>query len=382
MLLRGEGDIAAANLTVTKERSNKVQFVENHLTTRQVLVQRLPENLRGLTADDIENSLVRNPLELAGKKIHVRKNSSFYKRLQHLAEEIGEEIEIIEASGDTDSEKLFEMVSTGEIDYTIADENIALINKNRFSNIDINTAISFEQKIAWAVHPRATILAADLNEWIAKKKKTNAYHTIKNKYFKASRTHSIRAKSDYSSLAGGRISEYDELLKKYSNQINWDWRLVASIVYHESKFQSDAESWMCAKGLMQMLPETAEKYGANDSTLLIPEYSIKAGTAYLKVLEKYWLQHIDDETERVKFTLASYNVGLGHVIDARNLADKFNKNPNLWDDNVSHFMKLKSTPEYYRDEVVKFGYCRGSEPVRYVKDILQTYGHYLNHIVE
>ncbi|RMG77486.1 MAG: lytic transglycosylase F, partial [Bacteroidetes bacterium] len=106
----------------------------------------------------------------------------------------------------------------------------------------------------------------------------------------------------------------------------------------------------------------------------------KAGKEYLKYLNKLWSEKIADKEERIKFILASFNTGVGHVLDARSLAEKYGKDKNKWSD-VAYFLEKKSKPEFYRDPVVKFGYCRGHETVKYVSEILTRYKHYQNNLV-
>lgn len=376
-LNRGEVDLIAANLTVTKDRTEKVNFTEPLLYTRQVLIQRKPDGYEKESYNTIEKALIRNLSDLVGKKVYVRKESSFYNRLQNLSDEIGGKIDIVEVSGDHDTEELIVKVANGEIDYTIADENVALINQTYYPNIDIKTAISLPQRIAWAVRKNSPQLLNELNVWIKNKVSTPEYANIFNKYYRNPKAAGRRMDSEYFSLTGDRISVYDELIKKYSPKIDWDWRLLASMVCQESRFDPTAQSWMGAYGLMQIIPATSMRYGI-DSIAATPEQSLNAGTSYLKRLDNYWKDYISDRDERIKFVLASYNVGLGHVIDARTLTIKYNRKPNLWDNHVAYFLLQKSKPNFYNDAVVKFGYCRGQQPYNYVKEILNRYEHYKN----
>lgn len=378
----GGVDIVAANLTVTKERLKTVSFTEPLIFTKQILIQRKPENWQKMSNSQLERKLIRNPVDLAGKNVYVRKESSFYSRLLSLSEEIGEKINIIEAPGIDDTEELISKVANGQIDYTIADENIALINQAYYSNIDVKTAISLPQQIAWAIRKNAPELEKALNDWLIKKKGTNEYAVLYNKYFKNRREAEKRLESDFFSQTGGKISVYDDIIKYYSKQISWDWRLLASLVCQESRFNPTAQSWAGAYGLMQVIPSTSSLYGIDSLEEITPRKSLQIGTKYISTMEKYWEKHINDKNERLKFVLASYNVGLGHVIDARNLAIKYGKEPNVWDDNVSYYILQKSKAKYYRDPIVKCGYCRGEEPYKYVKEILNRYEHYKNVIEE
>ncbi|MBD3223961.1 MAG: transporter substrate-binding domain-containing protein [Caldithrix sp.] len=372
-LNKGDGDLVAHSMTVTLNRKEKVLFTEHHNIIRQVLIQRLPEEWRTMKRHEIDAALIRNPIELIGKTVHVRKNSSYYHRLQNLTDEIGGTINIQEIAGDFSTGELIQKVARGDIDYTIADQNIALINKAYYSNIDIKTAVSLPQRIAWAVRKTSPILKDKIDAWINDVRGTETYNVIYNKYFKNRSAFRARMKSEYFSHTGNKISRYDEYIKNYAKDIGWDWRLLAAQIYQESRFDPKEKSWAGAKGLMQVLPKTAAQYGIHD--LYNPKKSIQAGTNFLQWLQDYW-KAIPDSAEQLKFILASYNTGQGHVQDARRLARKFGKDPDLWNNNVADYLLLKSKEKYFNDPVVEYGYCRGEEPVTYVNAILQRYTNY------
>lgn len=202
---------------------------------------------------------------------------------------------------------------------------------------------------------------------------------IYNRYFKSPRTSLLRMSSDYSSLGGNKISPYDELIKQGAEKLGWDWRLLAAIIYQESRFIVNDESWAGARGLMQLMPETAKRFGATNPD--DPRQSIRAGVNFLKYLDKYWAKTIMDQDERLKFVLASYNAGLSHIIDARELTVKYKKDPTQWN-NVEYYLLQKSNPQFYRDPVVMAGYCKCEEPVNYVKNVLDRFEEYQLHIAE
>lgn len=369
-----EADIVAANITVTKERSELVDFSSPFILAHQVLVQRKPEGWENMTAKERDLKLIRNTVDLSGKNVFVRKGSSFYSRLKSLSEEIGEKINIIEAPGEVNTEQLISMVANGQIEYTIADENVALNNQTYFSNLDVETPISFPQKIAWAIRKDSPELLKALNDWIEKRKNSEENVALYAKYFKKKKSHG-NGIGKYISHSGGIISEYDDLIKTYSKKIDWDWQLLASLIYQESHFSPTARSWAGANGFMQLIPATAKHYGL-DTIDATAEQSLKAGTSFIVDLDRYWRKHIPDKKERIKFVLASYNAGLGHVIDARNLAGKYGKKQNVWTGNVENMILQKSNPLIYNDPIVKCGYCRGQETYLYVKEIIKRYEHY------
>lgn len=370
-LVKGDVDLIASNLTITKSRKEMVAFTVPHSQTTQVLVQRVAEKSK-------ENStgipgLIRNPLELTGKTIHVLKNSAYLTRLHSLSEEIGENINIIET--DIETEQLIRMVAKGEIEYTVADENIARVNKTYYPGIDIQTSVSFPQNQAWAVRKEANELRKEIDTWFKDFQSSSLYAILYNKYFESSRSAQI-VKSEYYYPETGRLSKYDKILKYESAKIGWDWRLLASMVYQESRFNHKVTSWAGAFGVMQLMPVTAKNYGIDEESS--PEENIRAGVRLIKWLDDRFKKEITDENERIKFILASYNVGYGHVTDAIRLTEKYGLNPGVWENNVETFLLKKSEPEFYNDPVVKNGYCRGNETCLYVKEILYRYDHYLN----
>jgi len=371
----GEYDIIALGLTVTKERNQLVDFTIPINQTRQVLVQRKPDKWRKMrTYDEVEQHLIRNPLQLAGKTINIQKNTTFHSRLKNLSDEIGSSIFIIE-DPDKEVEELITDVVNKDIDYTICDEHIALVNEKYYPDIDVKTPISFQQNIAWAIKKGDSVFLEEINNWLAGFNKSITSRYIYNKYFKNPRSVFI-AKSQYHSISGGKISRFDEEIKKHSKIIDWDWRLLASLIYQESQFRVDAKSWVGAFGLMQLMPNTANKYGVD--SLSPPEDHIEAGVKFLSLLDKQFIEKIENTKQRKKFVLASYNAGIAHVYDARRLAEKNNKDPNIWDENVDYYLLNKSKPEFYRDSIVKYGYCRGEETYNFVSEIFERYEHYKN----
>lgn len=369
-------DLIAMDLTVTRSRNGKIKYTEPVNQTRQVLVQRKPANWLSMRASEMEDHLLRNQLDLAGKTVYVQKNSAFVTRLHNLMEEIGDTIYIVEADG-LEMEQLIEKVAKGEIDYTVSDEHVATVNQSYYANLDVQTPLSFPQNLAWAVREDTPELLEALNEWLSEFRKSRQYVSIYNKYYRNQQAAFI-VKSEFNSINGGKISVFDDYIKAHSNRHNLDWRLVASIIYQESRFNPQAVSWAGAFGLMQLMPGTAERFEVDSTST--PSQNIAAGVQYLVYLDRRLKEKIKDDEERLKFVLASYNAGLGHVLDARRLAVKYGKDPNVWKDNVDYFLLNKSQPKYYNDPVVQHGYCRGSEPYNYVYQILERYEHYKNAI--
>lgn len=172
----------------------------------------------------------------------------------------------------------------------------------------------------------------------------------------------------------GQISQYDTFFKMYAPRARWDWRLMAAQCYQESTFDARAYSWAGARGLMQIMPSTAASLGLTEAELYNPQANIEAASRYIARLNGLF-NDVRNSNERINFVLASYNGGHFHVRDAMALARKNGKNPYLWSD-VSEFVLKLSSPSYYNDPVVKYGYMRGSETVDYVERIRQRWNQY------
>lgn len=369
----GRFDLAAKNLTVTPDRETRVDFTRPIFQTRQVLVQ------RNQTAFSKErDGFVKDAYGLDGKSLVLQKNTVFIGHLRRLELETGIQVSKIEEST-AGMEQLVSMVSSGEIDYTVCDEYVAKLYAKRFSNLDISIVLSDPQDIAWAVRENASHFRDYLNQWLNDYTVSESFGKLQDKYYHSARSVN-RVRSDYHSSGHGRISPYDDIIKKEAAARNWDWRLISAIAFQESQFDPMATSWAGASGLMQLMPETATAFGVND--IHDPEENIRAGIRLLSWLDSQLKGEIQDPNERLKFVLASYNVGLGHVKDAQRLAGKYGKDPFRWRNNVDEFLLKKSQTSYYNDPVVKWGYARGIEPYEFVNIVLNNYGHYKNVIPE
>lgn len=369
LLNKGAGDVIAFPLTVTEERSRYVSFSQPFFTTTQVLVQR---------RDSLNGPPIRLHADLIGKQIYVMKNSSFKDRLQRLSEEVGGQIKIVEDSADAETESLIRQVAMGEIPLTVTDQTFAMINASIYPELDINTIISLPQDIAWATRKNSPGLTAAINTWLTDFKKSRNYQYLYDRYFNNPRRTALRMSSDYSSLSGGRLSDYDDMIREEAEALGWDWRLVASVMYQESGFNPNVRSWAGAVGLMQLMPAASKQFKVSDPH--DPMQNIHAGVRVLQYHDKLWAKTVTDPEERLKFVLASYNVGISHVIDARNLAAKYGKDPTKWEGNVEMYLMLKTKSQYYRDPVVTAGYCRCMGPVNYVKEVLGRFEAYKAHI--
>lgn len=360
-------DLVATEVGLTKDI--KKRFLTTHpiITQKSVLVQRLPKGWSSMsTVNEVESFLLRSPLDLAGKTISVPKGSHAVQTLAHLSEEIGDTIYVVE--NDTLSNmELVKAVYDGIIDYTVVDEYIAKVATKGLSGMDISLAVSVEQPLGWALRQeKDSSLLMAVNTWIDEAEQKHLRRVL-NKYVISTNRSDLTEPSEH-------ISQYDAAIKKTAKAIGWDWRLLASVIYQESRFMPDLESSQGACGLMQLMPAVMESYGIDyDSS---PEEQIEAGGKVIKHFDEALAGSVSDSIERTKFVLASYNAGLGHILDAQRLAEKYGKDPAVWDNNVDYFILNKSKSQYYNDTCCKHGPLRGTETYRFVEEVIERYNHY------
>ncbi len=227
-------------------------------------------------------------------------------------------------------------------------------------------------KLSWAVKDGNTELADSIKNWY----KPEIAANVKREERELFSTQSIHRHvyAPMLNTQAGIISNYDHLFKRYAPIARWDWRLLAAQCYQESCFDPKAYSWAGAKGLMQIMPETARHLGLADSEVYEPEQNIYAAVRYINELNSHFTD-IRNPEERKFFILASYNGGFFHIRDAMALAKKNGKNPHKWIHVAEYVLKL-STPECYNDPVVKYGYMRGSETANYVSAIYSRWQKY------
>jgi membrane-bound lytic murein transglycosylase F len=368
MLQSGEADIVAYPVQMDNTMKQKVLFCGPEQQNHLVIVQRANR----------EDTLVTDVTGLINKEVWVKNNSRYRERLNNLNTELGGGIIIRNIALDTvTTEDLIDMVSAGKIRYTVSENNLARLNRTYHDNIDINLRISFPQRTSWVVRKECPQLASAANEWASNVSMKSTVRAAVKRYFEKSKNEALDTETPV--IKKGDISPYDDLFRKYAAQINWEWQILASIAYQESKFRNHLESWAGAKGLMGIMPRTARNFGFSSDSLNNPDVSIRASVKIIQYLEKIF-SDIENPEEKEKFVLAAYNAGNGHINDARKLALKYGADPNVWDGNVAEYVRLKSEAEYYNDEVCRNGYLRGTETYKYVTEVVERYKNYKNSV--
>jgi membrane-bound lytic murein transglycosylase F len=226
---------------------------------------------------------------------------------------------------------------------------------------------------SWAVGEKSKDLAKMLDDWYSLDVQKAVKGQVKEQMENRGRV-TRKVYSPFLSRSTGKISEYDDLFKRAASTAGCDWTLVAAMCYQESCFDPQAQSWAGAKGLMQLMPATAASVGLSEEKIFDPAENVEASGRVIKGLFSS-LSDIKSPDERVKFMLASYNGGIGHIRDAMALARKEGRDTQVWSEVAPYVLRL-SDPAYYRDPVVKYGYMIGQETYNYVNEVCERYRSY------
>lgn len=363
MLDSGVIDLAAYPIPITAEYARLAMPCGFVSTDCQVLVQRTPMG---------SEPEITDAAQLPGHSVSVLADTRYDHRMQNLNSELGGGINIVRLDPDSVApEDLIDMVADGRIERAVLSADIARLHGSYHSNINTDVEVSLIQRRAWAVAPGCTALARAIDSWAESAEPERQRAELLKRYYQLNK---LDGRTTYGKidLSDGTISpKYDAIFQRWAPTINWDWRLLAAQAYTESRFNPKARSFAGARGLMQIMPRTGRAYGLKNANN--PEQSVKAAVSYLSDLDRMFESRVPDPTERLKFILASYNAGQGHIFDAMRLAEKYGLDPTKWDDNVEKTVLMLANPQHYNDNVVKYGYLRGRETFDYVDRIMTLY---------
>lgn len=348
----GTGDFAAAGISILPSREKLISFSDEYLSIRQKVILHK------------DNHLLKRLEDLHGATIHVRRGTSYEETLNQLSQD-GLNINI-KLEEDTPTEELIRMVADKRIEVTIADSSIALLNRRYYPDVRVAFPVEKPQSLGWAVKKGERALLKKINAFFKKIKEDGTFEKIYQKYYANVEVFDYVDLKKYHRRLETRLPRYERIIRKAAEEHGFDWRLIAAVIYQESHFDPGARSFTGVKGIMQLTRQTAREMGVKDR--LDPEQSIMGGVKYLKRLYRKY----DDaeDPDRLFITLASYNVGHGHILDARKIAGERNLDPDRWT-SLEQTLPLLRYPKYYKK--TKYGYCRGTEPVRHVNRIRAYY---------
>ncbi|MEX1032517.1 MAG: membrane-bound lytic murein transglycosylase MltF [Cellvibrionaceae bacterium] len=348
------GHIGASGLTVTEQRKTKVRFGPPYLDiTQQLIYHRNTPRPGSVEA-------------LIGRDILVIANSSHAERLRELQRDYPalrwrerNDVEMID---------LVEMVHSGELEYAIVDSNAYAINRKVYPNAQVAFDVSEPQQLAWVFPKQAdSSLYHAAQAFFARIEADGSLEQLKERFYGDVDTVNPGGAMVFAERVETRLPNWEGYLKAAGEEYEIDWRLLAAMSYQESHWDSKARSHTGVRGLMMLTLVTAKELGI--ANRIDPEQSISGGAKYFKKILERMPERIQG-TDRTWMALAAYNVGMGHLEDARILTEAQGDNPDKWED-VERYLPLLAKRKYYQH--TKHGYARGWEPVAYVRNIRQFY---------
>jgi len=355
--------ITSASLTKTPKRDKEFNFGPSYFEVQEQVICN-----RSMVRD---KKFPRDVESLAGLNIKVGEGTSYSETIRSLIKD-GFDINVTFTSAYS-TEELLEQVSAHTIDCTIADSNIYALNLRYYPEMDMAFTISEREQLAWVLPKGANELEADMYAWLNDFNQRGKMAELKDHYYSNIYFFDYYDNKMFYKRIKTRLPKYEKFFISAAERYSIPWELLAAISYQESHWNPHAKSFTGVRGMMMLTRATAKLLKVKNR--LDPKQSIVGGTRHIKQMLKSVPQEIEGEN-RLKFALAAYNVGMGHIDDARKLAKRLGFNQNIWSD-LKQVLPLLSKKKYYK--TLKYGYARGAEPVKYVEsiydymDILEKY---------
>lgn len=352
-LLNNRADIIAGIVTSIPGHE-RFAFSQSYMTARQVPVYNKKQPPINCAAD------------LDGRTVAVASGSAYQTRLDALMSD-GLICNAVYYQDKT-ADDFVKGVSEGLYDVTMVYDYLALAYTRHYPNIAIGAVVKDDLELAWAVRPEDTALLAKINVFFSEMQADGSLERLYDRYFGLNSDQSYNELESFHRRIKRSLPNYHNTILQTAYQYGFDWRLIAAVIYQESQFNPNAVSYYGAAGLMQIMPKTAASLGLPAENIYDPHKNIAVGVRYLKRM--YDLFENAEDQERIKLALAAYNVGIGHVLDARKLAADRGLDKEQWD-NVGEMLLLLSQKEHYA--AARYGYCNGRETNNYVNNITTFY---------
>ncbi len=345
----GRGDVAAAGITRTPSRAENHEFGPAYKTVRQQLVCRMGADIP------------RQVQDMAGMTIEVVAGSSYAETLDVL-DDVVEGLEWTEREA-ASALPLLRKVQNERIDCTVSDSNLVAVARRRFPELVTAFNLTEDQALAWTLAPGADGVEAYLTTWFDRAHRSGFLQELDERYYGRFQDFDYVEVASFIRRARERLPRYRDTFERAAVEHGFTWTLLAAQAYQESHWEPDAKSPTGVRGLMMLTRSTAQRVGVDDR--LDPTESIRGGAAYLADLYARIPGAVTGE-DRLWFALAAYNVGMGHIYDARAIAERRGMDKNSWDD-LRENLPLLTQEEWYA--TTRHGYARGYEPVQYVDRI-------------
>jgi peptidoglycan lytic transglycosylase F len=367
LLNSGQGDVVCAGLTPDDRLEKWVSWTRPTNFVNKVIV---------LSARDRRPATLEN---LAGLTLTLPDQDPFRQELISIRDESGSGFYLRSAGSTAQAEELLAMVSRQEIQGTVADDIVARAGMAYLPGLRMGPTLGAKRPTVWLLRQNNPELQTALDSYLKKHlnvglngrtRRSQTYGVIYDRYFKNPKTIQGFRKAAHRPDKSGKISDYDEMIQQQAERVGLDWRLVAALIYQESRFTPHARSKAGALGLMQVLPQFA---GPQADSLFVPEANLRAG---LRLMESTYNSYAYlDSLDRWCFTLAEYHAGIGHLTDARRLVMDQSRDPNRWKNSLALALPRLTQKKYF--QTIRHGFYDGYETVSYVKEILNRYRMYM-----
>lgn len=359
-LAAGEGHFAAAGLTGTEGRQQRFLLGPPYQTVQQQVVcrrgDRMPQDL-----DD-----------LAAHSLMVTGASSYVERLEEIRSSSHPDLQW-QVADTTATEIVLQRVWDDEVDCAVADSNIVAINRRYMPELQVAFPLSESESLNWLLPPAAGELREAMATWFELADDSGLLATTHARYYAHVEIFDYVDVARFVRRIDSRLPRYQPIFEEAAASFDIDWRLLAAQAYQESHWDPGARSPTGVRGMMMLTLPTAREVGV--ANRLDPRQSIEGGARYLANLKQRLPDSVTGQN-RTWLALAAYNVGMGHLYDARTLARRLERDPDRWQ-HMREVLPLLADPAYHQD--LRYGYARGNEPVQYLRrirnyaDILHRY---------
>lgn len=355
-LWQARGDVIAAPMHLDRAERKHFTVLEPFAEWEPMLVSVRPE-----VGDDADmTALLSDSVQLAEASpfAHHAYNGWDLKKMKPML-----------ATGHARTEdELIEHVLLGEASRAIVSRLRSQLEAERFPILQFEGPLGDAVPWSFVIRNDAPLLKKALEEWMEQPREQEAFAQ-----FTRARTGAVappgplRARR-MKAIDPDSISPFDMYFRQHAAGLAYDWRLLAAMAWKESRFDSTVTSHKGAMGIMQIMPRTAARYGLDTSSAM--EDHILAAARYVAKLDTMWLRAVPDRDQRLRFVLASYNAGPGHIIDAARLAQQLGLDPARWEGHVERAVLLLAKPRHFMQPDMRNGYCKGSQVFRYVRGVL------------
>jgi membrane-bound lytic murein transglycosylase F len=347
--------IVSASVTKTPKREKELNFGPSYFEVQEQVVCN-----RGMIA---QKNFPRDIESLAGLNIKIGEGTSYSETVHSLIED-GFDLNVTYTTS-CSTEELLEQVSLHKIDCTIVDSNIYALSLRHYPEMDMAFTISEREQLAWVLPPDSKELESNMYTWLNDFNQRGKMAELKDHYYSSIHFFDYYDNKMFYQRIKSRLPKYKKFFLDVGKKYSIPWKLIAAISYQESHWNPHAKSFTGVRGMMMLTNATAKMLGVTNR--VDPEQSIVGGTRHLKQMIKFVPEDVEGEN-RLKFALAAYNIGMGHIHDARALAKRLGYNKSIWSD-LKQVLPLLSKKRYYK--TLKYGYARGEEPVKYVESIYE-----------